>query len=223
MLSKLTAHPSTGVRKVVCETLVTLIDRVGEHLLPLLPSLTEFFLTVRCLPVYTYDLRSHHSIGVQVLKGLVLSRSSSLLSLPVVILPPPCCRSPFLFRSSSLLLSPRFHSFLLPPVSPHRTPPVPLSQTCQNERDPEVLMSALEYWAALSEAMVGGRREVRGLIQSKFPVYVCPIRRVCVCVLAHFPLYACFQGHVCARFEACSPHADSFPCWSRSCGTVRRT
>ncbi len=44
VLCALTKDPDAEVRKLVCHSLISLLDRAGEHMLPSLESLTEFFL-----------------------------------------------------------------------------------------------------------------------------------------------------------------------------------
>ena len=44
LLSGLTKDPDPEVRKVVCDSLTSLLDRAGEHMLPFLQPLTEFVL-----------------------------------------------------------------------------------------------------------------------------------------------------------------------------------
>lgn len=60
ILSKLTQHPDSDVRNVVCKSLIALLDKAGEHLLPIIPSLTEYFLTVcACNHVESCSLCQH--------------------------------------------------------------------------------------------------------------------------------------------------------------------
>lgn len=44
LLAGLAKDPDPGVRKLVCQSLVSLLDRAGDHMLPGLQQLTEFFL-----------------------------------------------------------------------------------------------------------------------------------------------------------------------------------
>jgi hypothetical protein len=86
LLSKLTKDPDAEVRKVVCDSLISLMDRAGTHILPQLQPLTEFFLN-----------------------------------------------------------------------------------TCQSDPNPEVVLSACEYWSVLSEASAFEDEDVREYIISLFP------------------------------------------------------
>ncbi len=46
VLSALSTDPDAAVRKLVCLTLVSLLDRAGEHMVPALPSVIEYFLQI---------------------------------------------------------------------------------------------------------------------------------------------------------------------------------